>query len=62
MRWQIAPDGWFVLASFGLVTIILGVIHVPLGTLALGLMMWLTYVMRVPTRTVPLDAKAIVVQ
>lgn len=59
MRWQIAPDGWLVLALFGALTIILGLVHVPLGTFSLGLMIWLTFIMRVPDRMTPTQADVI---
>ena len=60
LRWQIAADGWIVLALFGMVTIILGAIHAPLGTFALGLMIWMTYILRVPARLAPANSASIV--
>lgn len=60
MRWQIASDGWLVLALFGGLTIILGLIDAPLGAFSLGLMIWLTFIMRVPSRAIPSEADVIV--
>jgi len=51
--WPIADDGWPVLALAGIVTILLTLIYAPLGTFALGLMVWLAHVLRAPVRTVP---------
>ena len=51
----IAGEGWGVLAIAGAVTIILTLVSLPLGTFALGLMMWLRYVLRVPPRLSPDD-------
>ena len=55
----IAPDGWPVLALAGIVTIILTFIALPLGSFALGLMVWLRYILRLPVRQVPQDGAAI---
>ena len=51
----LAADGWSVLALAGIVTIILTLIALPLGTFALGLMIWLRYTLRVPSRMSPQD-------
>ena len=55
----IAPDGWPVLALAGIVTIILTFIALPLGSFALGLMVWLRYILRLPVRQIPQDGAAI---
>ena len=49
----LAADGWSVLALAGIVTIILTLIALPLGAFALGLMIWLRYTLRVPSRMSP---------
>lgn len=51
----LAPEGWLVLALAGIVTIVLTFISLPLGTFALGLMLWLRYTVRVPSRLSPQD-------
>ncbi|MEC8805323.1 MAG: hypothetical protein VXX27_01315, partial [Pseudomonadota bacterium] len=51
----LAADGWSVLALAGIVTIILTLIALPLGAFALGLMIWLRYTLRVPSRMSPQD-------
>jgi len=51
----IAADGWAVLGIAGIATIILTLISLPLGTFALGLMVWLRYSLRVPRRLSPDD-------
>ena len=38
--WQIADDGWPVLALAGLLTILLTILFVPFGTFALGMLFW----------------------
>ena len=55
----IAAEGWPVLALAGIVTIILTFIALPLGSFALGLMIWLRYILRLPTRQVPDDGSAV---
>jgi len=49
----IAGDGWAVLAIAGIATIILTLISLPLGTFALGLMVWLRHLLRTPARVSP---------
>ncbi|MGB1106003.1 MAG: hypothetical protein EBT94_09200 [Alphaproteobacteria bacterium] len=49
----IAADGWAVLAIAGIVTIILALISLPLGTFALGVMLWLRHTLRAPRRLTP---------
>ena len=49
----IAADGWAVLAIAGIATIILALISLPLGTFALGIMLWLRYTLRAPRRLTP---------
>lgn len=58
--WQIADDGWPVLALAGLLTILLTIMFVPLGTFALGMFVWLSHILRVPSRTTPQSAAVIV--
>lgn len=57
--WQIADEGWPVLAAAGLLTILLTLIYPPLGTFALGLMVWLSHILRVPARIPPADKAAV---
>lgn len=49
----IAADGWAALAIAGIVTIILALISLPLGTFALGVMLWLRHTLRAPRRLTP---------
>ena len=49
----IAGDGWAVLAIAGIATIILTLISLPLGTFALGLMVWFRHLLRTPARVSP---------
>ena len=51
----LAPDGWSVLALAGILTIILTLIALPLGAFALGIMIWLRFTLRVPSRVSPQD-------
>jgi len=51
----IAADGWAVLGMAGIATIVLSLISLPVGTFALGLMVWLRYSLRVPRRVSPTD-------
>ncbi|MDB3892052.1 phosphatidylserine decarboxylase [Alphaproteobacteria bacterium] len=60
VRWRIASDGWLALALFGLLTICLTFLDETLGAFSLGLMIWLGYILRVPRRHAPDDARAIV--
>ena len=53
---ELAPEGWSVLALAGIVTIVLTFIALPLGTFALGLMIWLRFTLRMPTRVSPQDS------
>jgi len=48
----IASEGWPVMAVAGGVTILLTLISVPLGCIALGLLVWLRHTLRVPARRV----------
>ena len=57
--WQIADDGWPVLALSGLLTILLTILFVPFGTFALGMLVWLAHILRVPERRAP-ASKAVV--
>ena len=49
----IASDGWAVLAIAGILTIILALISLPVGTFALGMMLWLRHTLRAPRRVSP---------
>lgn len=49
----IAAEGWPVMALAGGVTILLTLIWLPLGCIALGLMVWLRHTLRTPTRRIP---------
>ena len=49
----IAPEGWPVMALAGGVTILLTLVWLPLGCIALGLMVWLRHTLRTPSRQVP---------
>ena len=51
--WQIADDGWPVLALGGLLTILLTILFVPFGTFALGMLIWLAHILRTPRRRAP---------
>ncbi len=51
--WQIADDGWPVLALAGLLTILLTILFVPFGTFALGMLVWLAHILRIPNRRAP---------
>ena len=53
---ELAPEGWSVLALAGIVTIVLTFIALPLGTFALGLMIWLRFTLRMPSRVSPQDS------
>lgn len=57
--WQIADDGWPVLALAGLLTILLTILFVPLGTFALGMLVWLAHILRVPGRRPPASAAVV---
>ena len=57
-RW-IASEGWPVVAVAGLLTIILTLVSLPVGAFALGLLFWLRFILRVPSRLVP-DADGLV--
>ncbi|MEK9611088.1 MAG: phosphatidylserine decarboxylase [Alphaproteobacteria bacterium] len=57
--WQIADDGWPVLALAGLLTILLTILFVPLGTFALGMLVWLAHILRVPGRRAPASAAVV---
>ena len=57
---EIAPEGWPVLAAAGIITILLAFIALPLGGFALGLMLWLRHILRIPVRRVPVDGDVVV--
>ena len=58
--WRIANEGWGVLALFGTGTILLSVLYLPLGCIALGVMLWLAFILREPQRVGPSDDAAVV--
>ena len=49
-NWKISNDGWPVLALAGVLTIFVSIISLPLGYFLLGLMIWLSHLLRVPSR------------
>ena len=49
----IAAEGWPVMALAGGVTILLTLVWLPLGCIALGLMVWLRHTLRTPNRRIP---------
>lgn len=55
----IASEGWPVMAVAGLLTILLTLISLPLGCFALGLLIWLRFILRVPSRRIPVQANLI---
>ena len=57
---HVAAVGWPVLALAGVITIALTWIYLPLGCFALGLMMWMTHILRLPDRIVSSGADLIV--
>lgn len=57
--WQVADDGWPLLALAGLFTILLTIMHLPLGTFSLGILFWLAFILRVPERK-PLKSDSLV--
>ena len=56
----VADEGWPVLAIAGAVTVFLVLFSDSLGAFALGLMLWLRYILRVPHHCDPENARAIV--
>ena len=54
---EVAPEGWPVLAAAGIVTILLAFLALPLAGVALGLMVWLRHILRIPVRKLPADAE-----
>lgn len=55
----IASEGWPVMALAGGVTILLALVSLPLGCIALGLLVWLRHTLRVPSRRAPGVARAV---
>lgn len=49
-NWSVADDGWPVLAMAGIITIVASIIFLPFGCFLLGIMVWLTHLLRVPNR------------
>lgn len=58
-NWKISDDGWPVLALAGLMTIFVSIISLPLGCFFLGLMIWLSHLLRVPGRQIGSDEETI---
>ena len=58
-NWKISDDGWPVLASLGVVTIFVSIISLPFGYFLLGLMIWLSHLLRVPIRQTGSDEETI---
>ena len=58
-NWNIADDGWPVLALVGVFTILTSIIFLPLGCFFLGLMFWLAHLLRVPNRHTRIDNQTI---
>ncbi len=58
-NWSVADDGWPILALAGIVTILTSIISLPLGCFLLGIMVWLSHLLRVPNRQTNSDAQAI---
>ena len=58
-NWEISDDGWPVLALAGLVTIFVSIISLPSGCFFLGLMIWLSHLLRVPGRQPGSDEETI---
>ena len=50
---EIADEGWPVLALAGAVTILVSFVALPVGCFLLGVMMWLSHILRVPQRLPP---------
>ena len=55
----IASEGWPVMALAGGVTILLALVSLPLGCIALGLLVWLRHTLRLPSRRAPGVARAV---
>ena len=58
-NWSVADDGWPVLAMAGIITILVSVIFLPLGCFLLGIMVWLSHLLRVPNRHINADDQTI---
>ena len=58
-NWKISDDGWPVLALAGLMTIFVSIISLPLGCFLLGLLIWLSHLLRVPGRQIGSDEETI---
>ncbi len=58
-NWSVADDGWPVLALAGIITILTSIIFLPLGYFLLGMMVWLTHLLRVPNRHINADDQTI---
>ena len=54
---EVAPEGWPVLAAAGVITILLAFFALPLAGVAVGLMVWLRHILRVPARKLPANAE-----
>ena len=58
-NWSVADDGWPVLAIAGIITILASIIFLPLGCFLLGIMVWLSHLLRVPNRHTIADDQTI---
>ena len=58
-NWSVADDGWPVLALAGIITILTSIIFLPLGCFLLGIMVWLTHLLRLPNRQINADDQTI---
>ena len=58
-NWTVADDGWPVLAMAGIITILASIIFLPLGCFLLGIMIWLSHLLRVPNRYTNADDQTI---
>ncbi len=58
-NWNIADDGWPVLACAGIITILTSIIFLPLGCFLLGMMVWMAHLLRVPDRNNDADDQTI---
>ena len=57
---EIAEEGWPILALAGAVTIIVSLVALPAGCFLLGIMAWLSHILRIPQRQTPSDANFVV--
>ena len=58
-NWKVADEGWPVLATAGITTILVSIIFLPFGCFLLGMMVWLAHLLRVPNRQTKADDQII---